>query len=245
MDRKGLLEHLDARAKIIAFVVFVVVVVSTPAQVVWAFILYAALLTFVAGLARVSAGSLLRRMAFVLPILVAVAVFIPFFDPETTAGSASTAAEAQRTGWLLLWNAGAKAVLGVFSVSLLGLTTSFPQLISGLERLKMPRVFVMIASFMIRYGEVFAEELRRSRRALASRNFRPRWLGNAPVLGHMLSALFLRSYGRGERVYVAMLSRGYDGRVPLWGTSRFGAAEAVFMVSLVGTAVAIRVFAAF
>lgn len=240
-----MLHHLDARAKIVAFVAFVIIVVSTPAQVVWAFVLYAALLTFVAGLARVQAVGILKRLVFVLPILVAVAVFIPFFDPDTTAGSAATAAEAQRSGWLLLWNAGAKAVLGVFSVSLLGLTTTFPELISGLERLKMPRVFVLIASFMIRYGEVFAEELRRSRRALASRNFRPRWLGNAPVLGHMLSALFLRSYGRGERVYVAMLSRGYTGRVPLWGASSFGAAEAVFIVSLVGTAVAIRVFAAF
>jgi cobalt/nickel transport system permease protein len=27
-------------------------------------------------------------------------------------------------------------------------------------------------------------------------------------------ALFIRSYERGERVYVAMLSRGYDGALP-------------------------------
>ena len=243
MGRENLLERLDARAKIVAFVAFAVVVVSTPPQVVWAFVLYALLLAFVAGLARVRAADLFKRLLLVLPLIIAVAVFLPFFAPDPATGSSSAAA-ARGSGWLLLWNAGAKAILGVVSVSLLALTTTFPQLISGLQRLRVPHIFLMIASFMVRYGEVFAGELRRSRTALASRNFRARWLGNAPVLGHLLSALFVRSYGRGERVYVAMLSRGYQGRVPLWATSHFGVAETVFVISLVGAAVAIRVFAA-
>lgn len=243
MTQEGPLHRLDARAKIVGFVVFAIVVVSTPPQVVWAFVLYAVVLAFVAGLARVPAGSLLKRLVLVLPLLIAVAVFVPFLGPGQVPAAGPAATTAPDSGWLLLWNAGAKAVLGVLSASLLALTTSFPQLISGLERLRMPRVFLLIASFMARYTEVFADELRRSQRALASRNYRARWLGNAPALGHLLSALFLRSYGRGERVYVAMLSRGYQGGVPLWATSRFGAAEAVFLLGLVGAAVTIRVLA--
>lgn len=243
MQQETALHRLDARAKIVGFLAFTVVVVSTPARQVWAFVLYAALLAFVAGLARVPPAALLKRLVLVLPLLIAVAVFALFFGSQ--AASSSAKAPASGSEWLIVWNAGAKAILGVLSVSLLGLTTSFPQLISGLERLRTPRVFLLIASFMARYGEVFAEELRRSQRALASRNFRARWLGNAPVLGHLLAALFLRSYSRGERVYVAMLSRGYQGRVPLWGTGRFGAVEAAFVICLVGSALAIRLFAAF
>jgi cobalt/nickel transport system permease protein len=34
------------------------------------------------------------------------------------------------------------------------------------------------------------------------------------VLARSLGALFIRSYERGERVHLAMLSRGYDGRLP-------------------------------
>ena len=215
MQQETVLHRLDARAKIVGFLAFTVVVVSTPARQVWAFVLYAALLAFVAGLARVPPAALLKRLVLVLPLLIAVAVFALFFGSQ--AASSSAEASASGSEWLIVWNAGAKAILGVLSVSLLGLTTSFPELISGLERLRTPRVFLLIASFMARYGEVFAEELRRSQRALASRNFRARWLGNAPVLGHLLAALFLRSYSRGERVYVAMLSRGYQGRVPLLG----------------------------
>ncbi len=243
MTSEGLLHRLDARAKIVGFLAVTILVVSTPAQVVWAFVLYAVLLAFVAGLARVPATGLLKRLTIVLPLVVAVAVFVPFLDTGPSIDPGAAGATLQNSPWLLVWNTGAKAVLGVLSVSLLALTTTFPQLISGLERLRMPRVLLLIASFMARYGEVFAAELRRSQRALASRNYRARWLGNTPVLGHLLGALFVRSYGRGERVYVAMLSRGYDGRVPLWSTSRFGASEVLFLFCLVGAAVAIRVLA--
>lgn len=241
---EGLLHRVDPRAKIVGFLLFTAIVVSTPARVVWAFVLYAAVLAFLAGLGRVSPLALLKRLLLVLPLLIAVAVFLPFLGREPSLSSAAGGFQWGDPRLLILWNAGAKAVLGVISVSLLGLTTSFPQLISGLERLRTPRIFVLIASFMARYGVVFTEELRRSQRALASRNFRARWLGNAPVLGYLLGALFVRSYSRGERVYLAMLSRGYDGTLPLAGAGRFSAGDAAFLVGLVAAAALIRIPAA-
>ncbi len=85
-------------------------------------------------------------------------------------------------------------------------------MVSGFERLQAPDLLVLIVSFMYRYSFVFIEE--------AAAHAAGRWspgttapagFGTCRALGHMLSALFLRSYGRGERVYVAMLSRGYEG----------------------------------
>lgn len=35
------------------------------------------------------------------------------------------------------------------------------------------------------------------------------------MLAKSVGALFLRSYERGERVHLAMVSRGYDGRMPV------------------------------
>jgi cobalt/nickel transport system permease protein len=147
-------------------------------------------------------------------------------------------------GLLVLWNVTVKAVLGVLSMILLTSTTGFPDMIAGFQHLRMPHVFVLVVSFMYRYSFVFLEELRRMQRAMASRNYRARWLWNVPTLGRMLSSLFLRSYGRGERVYVAMVSRGYDGRVNLAEPAGFGRAEIVFLVLLLVTALAVRVAAA-
>jgi cobalt/nickel transport system permease protein len=67
---------------------------------------------------------------------------------------------------------------------------------------------------MIRYVDVVAEDMRRMKVARESRGYDPRWLWQARALGASIGALFIRSYERGERVYLAMLSRGYVGRVP-------------------------------
>jgi len=123
----------------------------------------------------------------------------------------------------------------------LGSTTGFPKLLSGFEGLRAPRIFILIVGFMYRYGFVFLEELRRMQRAMVSRNYRARWLWNVPTLGRMLGALFLRSYGRGERVYVAMVSRGYEGAVPALNDSRFCLPDAAFLAVLLAVALAIRV----
>jgi cobalt/nickel transport system permease protein len=143
-------------------------------------------------------------------------------------------------GLLVLWNVTAKALLGVLSTILLVSTTSFPELIAGMEGLHVPRIFTLIASFMYRYSFLVAEEFRRMRRAMDSRNYRARWLGDAPILGHALSALFLRSYDRAERVYVAMLSRGFAGSMRSSAGLRFRGRDAAFLLLLGAALGAIR-----
>ena len=87
-------------------------------------------------------------------------------------------------------------------------------MVRGLERLRLPNTMVQIMAFMIRYLEVVGDDLRRQQIALASRGFSARNPRHWPVLARSAGALFIRSYERGERVYLAMLSRGYTGRMP-------------------------------
>jgi cobalt/nickel transport system permease protein len=230
--------RLDARAKIVGFIGFAILVVTTPAESVWAFVLYAVVLAFLLGLARIAAGRVARRALVVVPFLVVLAAFVLLFN--RWAGVSTTA---PGDGLLVLWNAGAKAILAVLAMILLATTTTFTELAAGFERLRAPKVLVLTVTFMHRYSYLFLEESRRMRRAMASRNYRARWLGNAPVLGTMLGSLFLRSYNRGERAYVAMLSRGYDGSVSFSDSGSFGVAESVFLVGVLGSAVLIRVAA--
>ena len=87
-------------------------------------------------------------------------------------------------------------------------------MVRGLERLRLPNTMVQIMAFMIRYLEVVGDDLRRQQIALASRGFSARNPRHWPILARSAGALFIRSYERGERVYLAMLSRGYTGRMP-------------------------------
>jgi cobalt/nickel transport system permease protein len=87
-------------------------------------------------------------------------------------------------------------------------------LLVGMERLRVPRVLVAIAGSMVRYVDVTLGELDRMRVARLSRAYDPRWLWQARAVAAGTGALFVRSYERGERVFVAMQARGFDGRLP-------------------------------
>jgi len=50
--------------------------------------------------------------------------------------------------------------------------------------------------------------------ARVARGFDGRDPRHWPVIAKSMGALFIRSYERGERVHLAMLSRGYTGRMP-------------------------------
>ena len=203
---------LPPHTKLAAVFAFVVVVVSTPRAAVWAFAVYAALLATVAYAARVPAGFLLKRLLIEIPF-VAFAVLMPFVAQgervEVLGLSLSV------NGLWGAWNVLAKGTLGVAASVLLAATTELRELLLGLQRLKLPPLLVQIASFMIRYGDVITGEMRRMRIARESRGFEAKGVRHWGVLAKSAGALFIRSYERGERVHLAMISRGYAGSMPV------------------------------
>ena len=90
----------------------------------------------------------------------------------------------------------------------------------------MPQLMVQIMQFMLRYADVIGSELHRMRIARESRAFVARDLRQARVVAASAGALFIRSYERGERVHLAMLSRGYDGAMPPLNDASPGAGAA-------------------
>ncbi|MGO4757284.1 cobalt ECF transporter T component CbiQ, partial [Streptomyces sp. 2MCAF27] len=198
--------------KLAAVLCFVLVVVSTPREAVWAFGAYAVALAAVAAAARIPAGYVLRRLLIEIPF-VAFAVLMPFVaDGERVA---VLGMELSRPGLWGAWNILAKGTLGVAASVLLASTTELRALLLGLQRLRMPSLLVQIASFMIRYGDVITDEMRRMRIARQSRGFEARGVRHWGVLAKSAGALFIRSYERGERVHLAMISRGYAGTMPV------------------------------
>ena len=100
---------------------------------------------------------------------------------------------------------------------MLASTTSVPHVLQGMERLRVPRQLVAITGFMVRYGDLIGDELHRMRIARESRGASASRLGHARAVATSAGALFVRSYERGERVYLAMASRGYVGSMPVRG----------------------------
>ncbi|MFI8435179.1 cobalt ECF transporter T component CbiQ [Streptomyces sp. NPDC079020] len=203
---------LPPHCKLVAVLCFVVVVVTTPREAMWAFALYAALLGAVAAAARIPAGLLLKRLVVEVPF-VAFALLMPFVVPGEQTHVLGLSVSVP--GLWGAWNVLAKGTLGVAASVILASTTELRSLLLGLQRLRMPPLLVQIASFMIRYGDVITDEMRRMSIARRSRGFEARGVRHWSVLATSAGALFIRSYERGERVHLAMVSRGYTGTMPV------------------------------
>jgi cobalt/nickel transport system permease protein len=203
--------RLPAQVKLVSLVCFVICVVSTPAHVFWAFGLYAALAATGVVLAHVPAATVLRRLVVETPFLV-FAILLPFVagGPRTDVLGVSLS----ESGVLGAWNVLAKGTLGVVAAIVLSATTSPRDLLTGLERLRLPRTLVAILSFMVRYLSVVSGDLQRMRIARESRGYAGGGAGHLKAVAAGAGSLFVRSYERGERIHLAMLARGYSGTMP-------------------------------
>jgi cobalt/nickel transport system permease protein len=217
--RSSPIHGLDPRVKALLALFFVLTVSLTPQGAWAAFVAFFALVLVGAWVAQLDLGFTMRRSFVVLPFVLA-ALAIPFVTPGPVVF------EVPLLGWtvsgpglerfvsivLRMW-------LAVQGVILLMATTRFCDLLWGLRALRLPQPLVGTIGFMYRYLFVLADEALRMMRARASRSPRAatsprpslRWQGR--VAGSMVGSLFLRSFERSERVFAAMASRGYDGRV--------------------------------
>jgi cobalt/nickel transport system permease protein len=79
--------------------------------------------------------------------------------------------------------------------------------------------------------------------ARESRGHDPRWIWQARAIASTAGVLFIRSYERGERVYLAMVSRGYDGSMPVLHEHRASRTEWTLALSLPLAAAAVAMSA--
>ena len=110
--------------------------------------------------------------------------------------------------------------LSVQMAILLVAVTRFPDLIHAFEHLRVPAILTTIIAFLYRYLFVLTDEVFRLLRARESRSAAAAGsrsgggvLWRAKVAGNMAGQLFLRSYERSDRIYNAMLARGYTGHL--------------------------------
>ncbi len=200
-----------AHLKLLALLGFVLLAVAVPAGWWAAYpVLLAALLAVVLT-AGVPLGYLARRMWIEVPFLV-FAVLLPFVatGPRVEVGVLSLS----EPGLVAAGGLAAKGTLGVLASLTLAATTQPTDVLRGLRRLRMPDLLVQIMSFMLRYLDVVTADLARMTTSMRSRGSDPRSPRHWPALARSMGALFIRSYERGERVHLAMLSRGYDGELP-------------------------------
>ncbi len=205
------IHRIPAHLKILTLLAFMITVVATPRDWYLAYLGYLLAIVVVVGISRIPPTYLLKRAVVEVPFVI-FAVLLPFVatGPQVEVLGVSVSQHGLEAGIALL----VKGTLGVLAGLTLAATTEPQELLLGLERLRLPQQLVLIMSFMVRYLDVVTGEMQRMKVARESRGFTARNPRHWPVLARSAGALFIRSYERGERVHLAMLSRGYTGRMP-------------------------------
>ena len=211
IHRHSVVHSLPSHLKIIAVLFFVLVVVSTPITYWPAFVIFLALVISAAIAGKIAIPTLAKRALIEIPFIF-FAVLMPFFG--TGERFELGPLNLYRDGLLAGLSIVAKGTLGVLSAVILSTTTTAREILRGLERLRLPTIMVQIASFMLRYVNVISDEMERMKIARQSRGFDATGVKHWKVIATSAAALFIRSYERGERVHLAMLSRGFDGELP-------------------------------
>jgi len=221
-ETESFIHHLDPRVKVIVTVAFILSNALLPDGAWMAFAVSWLFLLFVNALSNLGFTFTLKRSFVALPFAL-VAITVLFSIPG----------KALSTFHFLFWNLTitdmgllrfvsilVRSWLSVQMAIMLVATARFPDIIHALEHLRVPSILTTIIAFLYRYLFVLADEVFRLLRARESRSAASAGTRSggsvawrAGVAGNMAGQLFLRSYERSDRVYNAMLARGYDGHL--------------------------------
>jgi cobalt/nickel transport system permease protein len=238
--RGGLLQRIDARAKIAGLVGLLIV---------------AALLHNIAALVVMYAGTIAIAAASRLPVgffVKRVWLFIPIFTLIVVApATLSIVSHGDVVVELWTWHgtpqgitsqglesAGlvvSRVAVSISLVLLLTLTTPWTRLLAALRSLGVPRIFIVVIGMAYRYiflllGSVTdMYESRKSRTIGAQRHD----AGARKFVTASAGALFGKASHLAEEVHQAMVSRGYRGDAQTLDSSRLGLADVVFVLAAV------------
>jgi len=215
MDEMGRMDtpvhRIDARVKSVTTIIFIIIVMSFPRYEVSAlapFLFYPLVLI---SLGRIPLGLIFRKILIAAPFAVVIGIFNPFFDRQAAVVIGPLVISG---GWLSFTSIMLRFVLTVGAALMLVACTGMYRLCASLERIGLPRVFVVQLLLLYRYLFVVTDEGSRMMRSL---ELRSTGLYSLPlrVYGSLIGHLLLRSLARSERIYQAMVSRGFCGELKI------------------------------
>jgi cobalt/nickel transport system permease protein len=218
------LRDRDARAGILALLIVLIGIATTPAEDAWAFASWAVLLVVTAIATHTPAFATLRRSAAVLPFAILFA-----------------AAVVPVRGWGFAAALVARAYLSAVAIALLTQSISAPRLFAALSRLGCPSALVLVLQFVYRYLFVLLATVRTMRRAALARGIEHSARRRAfQAAAGLIAVLFVSAHARAARIYNAMLARGYRGRMPSLVHERLGLADGALVIGAIALALTIR-----
>ena len=188
------IHRLGTGFKMLLSVVSLLLIVLTPAAYYGHFILYAVSMIALILFSKVPPSFIFKRLGNIMPFILIVSISSLF-----------------RGGFALFLSYTVKSALATSLMIVLYSTMKFTEVLSTLRSIGVPSLITDLFSFMYRYSFLLEDQLLRTLRACESRSFNARKpFFKLKVMSNILGTIFIRTYERAERVYLAMCARGYS-----------------------------------
>jgi cobalt/nickel transport system permease protein len=217
-DRISLFHHWDPRIKILALLAYIFCVASIQKIPIAAVAVVLAVTSL--AVARIPPLQPVRRLAAMAGFVTMLAIILPLTAPEQPGDTFLVFERLEflrfnLRGLMLALLIALKAVaIALMMDPLLG-TSPLPTTIQALRSLGVPPSVCSMILLTHRYIFVFHQEAQRMACGMRVRGFRKGTnLNTLPTLGNYLGMLLVHSFERTQRVYEAMLSRGFNGALP-------------------------------
>ncbi|MBP1969464.1 cobalt/nickel transport system permease protein [Virgibacillus natechei] len=211
----------EPRAKLLAaiFFIFGVISLTTPSIAAGAY-----LISIIAILlSGVSFTLLLKRYLIILPFLLLMTVPLLFGQ-----GLSYTSDNLSFATLIFI-----KAFTSMTIITIVLDSQSLDQFMNGLAGLKIPSVMITVLILSYRYVFLFLDDIQKMQTAAKSRFFNGGVrIRSLKVYGQLTGMLLIRSLDRADRMYQAMASRGFNGRL------RFKESQKITRLDLFKTALA-------
>lgn len=189
------IHSMPVKLKIIFIFVFLLTIVLSP-PILWLILLYAGVVFSLIYISKIPLRFIFTRMIEALLFILFISILNLF----------------RKNGGIFFAVYLSKALLAIALTIIISSTTKFNELLGGLKGLGLPKPIILLISFMYRYVFLLEDQFLRTKRAYESRAaIKRNGFAQFKVLSNIVGILFIRTYERAERVYLAMCARGFDG----------------------------------
>lgn len=224
-QKNTFIHKLHPLAKLLTTVIYLTVVMSFERYEIsqlLPLIIYPLLIVILADL---PVAPIMQRVIWVSPFIISLGIFNPVFDNNSVIIAGITFSK----GWLSFLSLLVKCVLTVTAGLILIATTRIEHFAAAMRMLKIPRIFVLQLLLTYRYITILMEEVSRMNQAYFLRA--PGQNGIKPAIwGSFVGQLLLRSFERAERIYQAMLLRGFNKEYNISGFSKAGLGDFAYII---------------
>ncbi len=223
-NQDTIVHRLDPRAKVISTLVYIVSILSFNKYSVSQLLPYFIYPVLLIALGNLPIKYFLKKLVIVLPFVFFVAIFNPFLDKEPfiQVGSLSISG-----GWVSFISIILRFVLTVGAALILVAVTGFTAVCMALDKLGTPTIFTLQLLFLYRFLFVLVDEGARMFRAYSLRSFTSKSMP-IKVFGQLIGNLLLRTIDRAQRTHMAMLCRGFNGKIQIMHQFYFSTVEVIF-----------------